>query len=566
MGKFSVFDGISWYTVTGSTPINEWTHLAGVFNNASLILYVNGTIDGKLDIGPPEIPASDANVTIGAYQSTLRNEDRLSNYFSGPIVDVTVYKYGMVDQEVQDEYLDILKVYREKVDGITSNSTKIILYESLLVDAIGKQGEYSEEDSSNVLTENLGLVDKVKLKLNGVPILDVIENLGLSDKLTLYLNNQSIAIPEITNMSSNLAHSEIEIGKIVNWTQTVMLNDTHDIQSILVELPADAQNLQVEQIGNDGNTTDITEQVLEINETGNGVNQTSDDNYPEMSLAEIAHMFNVTEVIPLDLANMEGIKEIKQEGKPTKILFINETIDRKSSDNDKKEKQTKSDKNTRANIRGFNNNVEVIPSSNTETNGTTVLIDNAENSTEYMIKFTTQAPNATEYDYSTETKFQKNVTVGHNSTLHYTNVKAYSDIPEYLVNHNIEFNLHWMINDTKVDVTNDPRFNVTLVDTNGNGIADRMEWIIPQLSEQEFEIVADIQIINVQSYPTVGGNWTVRFTTIGTANLTITGIDGTTFGESSPDDLKFLELNNGIDILSPEVNLAAITISSDTIT
>ncbi len=179
MGKFSVFDGISWYTVTGSTPISGWTHLAGVFNNASLILYVNGTTDGKLDIGPPEIPASDANVTIGAYQSTLRNQDKLSNYFSGPIVDVTVYKYGMVDKEVHEEYQEILKVYLEEVDGITSNSTKIILYESLLVDAIGKQGEYSQEDSSVVVTENL----------------------GLSDKLTLYLNNQSLTIPAITTPS-----------------------------------------------------------------------------------------------------------------------------------------------------------------------------------------------------------------------------------------------------------------------------------------------------------------------------------------------------------------------------
>ena len=87
-----------------------------------------------------------------------------------------------------------------------------------------------------------------------------------------------------------------------------------------------------------------------------------------------------------------------------------------------------------------------------------------------------------------------------------------------------------MVNDTKVDVTNDARFNVHYVDTDGNGINDRMVWTVPQLSEQEFEIEADIQIINVQSYPTVGGNWTVYFNTTGIANLTITAINGTTFG------------------------------------
>jgi len=97
-----------------------------------------------------------------------------------------------------------------------------------------------------------------------------------------------------------------------------------------------------------------------------------------------------------------------------------------------------------------------------------------------------------------------------------------------------------MINDTKVDVTNDPRFAVTYVDTDGNRIADKMEWIVPKLSEQEFEIEADIQIINVQSYPTVGGNWTVNFDTTGTANLTITAIGNTTFGNALPDDLQLL--------------------------
>ena len=36
-------------------------------------------------------------------------------------------------------------------------------------------------------------------------------------------------------------------------------------------------------------------------------------------------------------------------------------------------------------------------------------------------------------------------------------------------------------------------------------------------------------IINVQSYPTVGGNWTLRFNTTGKANLTITAVNGTTW-------------------------------------
>ncbi len=77
--------------------------------------------------------------------------------------------------------------------------------------------------------------------------------------------------------------------------------------------------------------------------------------------------------------------------------------------------------------------------------------------------------------------------------------------------------------------------------------------LVPQLSEQNFRISADITIINIQSFPVVGGEWVVKFTTIGTGDLVISGVDGTTFGDSLPDDLTFLELNNGTHTLSPTI-------------
>ncbi len=60
---------------------------------------------------------------------------------------------------------------------------------------------------------------------------------------------------------------------------------------------------------------------------------------------------------------------------------------------------------------------------------------------------------------------------------------------------------------------------------------------------------ADLTIINVQSYPTLNGNWTVSFNTTGTANLTITAVDGTQFD----GDLEFLELKCGDNILTTEL-------------
>ena len=61
---------------------------------------------------------------------------------------------------------------------------------------------------------------------------------------------------------------------------------------------------------------------------------------------------------------------------------------------------------------------------------------------------------------------------------------------------------------------------------------------------------ANITILNLQSFPVVGSNWTVRFTTNGSAPLTITAIDNTSFGT----DLEFKFLKCGETDLSPTFN------------
>ncbi|MFC1800727.1 hypothetical protein ACFLYT_01590, partial [Nanoarchaeota archaeon] len=60
-----------------------------------------------------------------------------------------------------------------------------------------------------------------------------------------------------------------------------------------------------------------------------------------------------------------------------------------------------------------------------------------------------------------------------------------------------------------------------------------------------------LDIINVQSYPTVGGNWTVEFTTTGTADLYIRASNSTTWSNTDEnEDLKFLTLKCGDQTVS----------------
>ena len=85
----------------------------------------------------------------------------------------------------------------------------------------------------------------------------------------------------------------------------------------------------------------------------------------------------------------------------------------------------------------------------------------------------------------------------------------------------------------------------------GNGLIDYIEWVTPHLSNQTFEI--SINVLNVQSYPTVGGNWTVRFNTTGKADLRIRAINGTTWSNKNEnDDLKFLQVKCGSELLDYE--------------
>ncbi len=62
---------------------------------------------------------------------------------------------------------------------------------------------------------------------------------------------------------------------------------------------------------------------------------------------------------------------------------------------------------------------------------------------------------------------------------------------------------------------------------------------------------ANLSVINVQSYPTVGGTWTVGFTTYGTADLRIRAVSGTTWSDSTDtEDLRLLNLMCGATPLS----------------
>ena len=158
-----------------------------------------------------------------------------------------------------------------------------------------------------------------------------------------------------------------------------------------------------------------------------------------------------------------------------------------------------------------------------------------ENSTEFEIEYETPAPISLEKD----TINGKEIFIS--SDVHYENILAYTELSKET--HSQLIKLYNIINNSRQEVS------IVKYDNNNNSLIDYIEWLVPSLSNQSYEL--EITILNVQSYPTVGGNWIVEFTTSGTADLTISAVDGTTWSnENENNDLKFLEIKCGDNLLS----------------
>ncbi|MFH1585527.1 MAG: hypothetical protein ABIB79_02050 [archaeon] len=159
---------------------------------------------------------------------------------------------------------------------------------------------------------------------------------------------------------------------------------------------------------------------------------------------------------------------------------------------------------------------------------------------EIAIEYVTEGPVAVEE----ETDKGKRLTISAPDEVGYRDVLAYTEVSEVVtIEQKDSIKVYWQEEDKFVDF--EP------YDLDKDGKVDYIEWIVPHLSNQTFDIY--IEVLNVQSYPMVGGNWTVEFTTVGQADLMIRTIDGTTWSnETMSEDLKFLEIKCGDEILEPE--------------
>ena len=138
------------------------------------------------------------------------------------------------------------------------------------------------------------------------------------------------------------------------------------------------------------------------------------------------------------------------------------------------------------------------------------------NDTQQIVE--TEPPEVVETDTSeVDGKLQKRVTIS--SDFHYEKILTYASVPNLLSE---QVRLFWMIDGIKTDVTEREDFNVTFYDEDGDTLIDKISWITPHLSEQEFILEFDITVINPWESGISGGDWIVYFNTTGTGTLNIT--------------------------------------------
>src|SRR3972149_2157453 len=92
-----------------------------------------------------------------------------------------------------------------------------------------------------------------------------------------------------------------------------------------------------------------------------------------------------------------------------------------------------------------------------------------------------------EEDNSTDEVFEKEITISPIISLD-TEVVVSTEIPENLVEQGVEFQLYQVDGTTKTDVTSDDTVAAELVDTDGDNVADVLQWEASQTSEQTFVI------------------------------------------------------------------------------
>lgn len=158
----------------------------------------------------------------------------------------------------------------------------------------------------------------------------------------------------------------------------------------------------------------------------------------------------------------------------------------------------------------------------------------------YTVEYETPAP----LDVEKILNGRKRIIVFSNFSEHYHNITVFTSLPELPY----KPKLYRIVDGSRINVTDNPLYNVTYFDENNNSKYDKIQWNVPQLSNDTYEV--DITILNPYTYLRNGDTWTVAFNTTGVADLEISSPNANWTEmlrdlNFTKDEMKFLNLTCG---------------------
>ncbi|NWJ29052.1 FG-GAP repeat protein, partial [Marine Group I thaumarchaeote] len=222
---FSVFDGITWNTITGITELDErWHHIIALVDGSVISLYVDGVLEGKTHLEQfsitdrgqfftqdSQISLSDSDIVIGAYVSTLRDDIVSNNKFAGDISTVDVYLETLSSEQIQYKYQEDSQQY----------------YKTVSLNEIIEIGDelFDENSFHIILEETLTLLEFTGM--NDIYSIEISENLQIFDEL---LTSRFIPLPESVFFYDNVnstPYSIISLDEIISFQDGLLNNGTN---------------------------------------------------------------------------------------------------------------------------------------------------------------------------------------------------------------------------------------------------------------------------------------------------------------------------------------------------
>jgi len=326
--------------------------------------------------------------------------------------------------------------------NITQNETEIIIktFTGICEETCNLKDLNLNKSSYTLRIE----IENAKLELNTIDY-NIIPEEMLPEEIIPYINATNIS--SIENVTINTTQYQAILGQPVKWKKEISLDKEG---SARIELPKEAENIVVNKIIE--SYSEVEQEALQKEESS-----PSHGGLPYSEDGKIKQ--NINENIETKLKTIEKSEEIE---KPASRITGNSIF--------------RNIKNSR--ITG--NAISPSTSEGTPVNSEEIIeVLIKDNSTNYEIEYETPAPYAVEENLTNG----KRVKIVGPETIHYENVLIFTNLSENLnIKNPSSIKIHWIENNTYIPPTK-------VEDRDNNGIYDYIEWVVPHLSNQTFDII-----------------------------------------------------------------------------